>query len=231
MNGEARVRLDKWLWAARFYKTRTLAAQAIDAGQVRVGGERVKTAHAVRTGERVSVRKSGFVWDVTVTGLSDRRGGAAEAALLYQEDEASIADFLVRGLTEQGYAVDLARDGAAALDLLAVASIDVVVLDVMLPRVSGLDVCRTMRDRGDSTPVLMLTARDAVEDRVRGLDTGADDYLVKPFAFSELVARIRALSRREPAASDRGAQQETGRIPPCRRLRLPRSRYAPRPPK
>lgn len=91
MNGETRVRLDKWLWAARFYKTRTLAAQAIDAGQVRVGGERVKTAHAVRTGERVSVRKSGFVWDVTVTGLSDRRGGAADAALLYQEDEASIA--------------------------------------------------------------------------------------------------------------------------------------------
>jgi ribosome-associated heat shock protein Hsp15 len=91
MNGEARVRLDKWLWAARFYKTRTLAAHAIDAGQVRVGGERVKTAHPVRTGERVSVRKSGFVWDVTVTGLSDRRGGAADAALLYQEDEASIA--------------------------------------------------------------------------------------------------------------------------------------------
>ena len=91
MNGETRVRLDKWLWAARFYKTRTLAAQAIDAGQVRVGGERVKTAHPVHTGERVSVRKSGFVWDVTVTGLSDRRGGAADAALLYQEDEASIA--------------------------------------------------------------------------------------------------------------------------------------------
>jgi ribosome-associated heat shock protein Hsp15 len=91
VNGDTRVRLDKWLWAARFYKTRTLAAQAIDAGQVRVGGERVKTAHAVRTGERVSVRKSGFVWDVTVTGLSDRRGGAADAALLYREDEASTA--------------------------------------------------------------------------------------------------------------------------------------------
>ena len=121
--------------------------------------------------------------------------------VLVVEDEATIADFLVRGLAEQGYAVDLARDGAAALDLLAVASIDVVVLDVMLPRVNGLDVCRSMRDRGDATPVLMLTARDAVEDRVRGLDTGADDYLVKPFAFSELVARIRALSRREPAAT------------------------------
>ena len=91
MSADTRLRLDKWLWAARFYKTRTLAAQAVDAGQVRVAGERVKTAHAVRTGERVSIRKAGYVWDVTVTALSDRRGGAAEAALLYKEDEASIA--------------------------------------------------------------------------------------------------------------------------------------------
>ena len=91
MNAETRLRLDKWLWAARFYKTRTLAAQAVDAGQVRVGGERVKTAHAVRTGERVSIRKGGLVWDVTVTALSDRRGGAADAALLYKDGEASIA--------------------------------------------------------------------------------------------------------------------------------------------
>jgi len=91
MTSETRLRLDKWLWAARFYKTRTLAAQAIDAGQVRAGGERVKTAHAVRTGERVSIRKAGYVWEVTVTALSDRRGGAPEAALLYKEDDASIA--------------------------------------------------------------------------------------------------------------------------------------------
>ena len=87
---DARVRLDKWLWAARFYKTRTLAAQAVDAGHVRVGGERVKTAHAVRSGERVTIRKAGYVWEVTVTAVSDRRGGAAEAALLYCEDEVSI---------------------------------------------------------------------------------------------------------------------------------------------
>jgi len=91
MSAELRVRIDKWLWAARFYKTRSLAAQAIEAGQVRVGGERVKTAHAVRAGEVVTVRKSGYVWEVTVTALSDRRGGAAEAALLYRESEASIA--------------------------------------------------------------------------------------------------------------------------------------------
>jgi DNA-binding response OmpR family regulator len=122
--------------------------------------------------------------------------------VLVVEDEATIADFLVRGLTEQGYAVDLAKDGLEALDALAVTSVDVVVLDVLLPRMDGLEVCRRMRERRDHTPVLMLTARDAIEDRVRGLDTGADDYLVKPFAFSELVARIRALSRREPAATE-----------------------------
>lgn len=91
MNAESRIRLDKWLWAARFYKTRTLAAQAIDAGQVRVAGERVKTAHPVRVGERVSVRKSGYVFEVAVIALSDKRGGAADAALLYEEDAASIA--------------------------------------------------------------------------------------------------------------------------------------------
>ena len=91
VSADARLRLDKWLWAARFYKTRTLAAQAVDSGQVRVGGERVKTAHAVRAGERVSIRKAGYVWEVRVTALSDRRGGAAEAALLYEEGAASIA--------------------------------------------------------------------------------------------------------------------------------------------
>jgi ribosome-associated heat shock protein Hsp15 len=87
----SKVRLDKWLWAARFYKTRTLATQAIEAGQVRVGGERVKAAHAVRAGEAITVRKAGYSWEVSVTALSDRRGGAADAALLYREDPASIA--------------------------------------------------------------------------------------------------------------------------------------------
>jgi len=91
VSGDTRLRLDKWLWAARFYKTRTLAAEAIDAGHVRIEGERVKTAHPVRGGDRVSIRKAGYVWDVTVTAVSDRRGGAADAALLYKEDDASIA--------------------------------------------------------------------------------------------------------------------------------------------
>ena len=122
--------------------------------------------------------------------------------LLVVEDEPAIADFVVRGLAEQGYAVDLASDGAAALDLAEVGSFDVIVLDIVLPKVDGLTVCRRLRERGNKTPVLMLTARDTVDDRVRGLDTGADDYLVKPFAFAELVARVRALSRREPHATD-----------------------------
>jgi DNA-binding response OmpR family regulator len=122
--------------------------------------------------------------------------------VLVVEDEATIADFLVRGLTEQGYAVDHVADGQAALDILASASFDAVVLDILLPKLDGLTVCGRMRERGDHTPVLMLTARDTVDDRVRGLDSGADDYLVKPFAFAELVARIRALSRREPTATN-----------------------------
>src|ERR1700674_5005776 len=102
--------------------------------------------------------------------------------VLVVEDEPTIADFVVRGLPEPGHAVDLAQDGAAALDLAEIASFDVVVLDLMLPHVDGLTVCRRLRERGNKTPVLMLTAMDTVEDRVQGLDTGADDYLVKPFA-------------------------------------------------
>jgi heavy metal response regulator len=118
--------------------------------------------------------------------------------LLLVEDEAQIADFISRGLSEQGYAVDVAHDGDEALDWAGVADFDLIVLDVMLPGRDGIDVCRTLRSRGLRTPVLMLTARDAVHDRVLGLDSGADDYLVKPFAFAELVARLRALLRREP---------------------------------
>ena len=120
--------------------------------------------------------------------------------ILLVEDERRIADFICRGLSEQGFAVDLAHDGDEALDWADVAQFDLIILDVMLPGRDGLDVCRMLRQRGVRTLILMLTARDAVEDRVRGLDSGADDYLVKPFAFAELLARIRALTRREPAA-------------------------------
>lgn len=118
--------------------------------------------------------------------------------VLVVEDERKIADFIRRGLTEQGYAVDVAHDGEEALGWPEVADFDVMLLDVMLPGRNGVEVCRTLRERGVRLPILMLTARDAVEDRVRGLDSGADDYLVKPFAFAELLARLRALTRREP---------------------------------
>ena len=121
--------------------------------------------------------------------------------ILVVEDERRIADFILRGLSEHGYAVDVAGDGEEALHWPDAAEFDVIILDIMLPVRDGIDVCRTLRRRGMRTPILMLTARDAVEDRVRGLDSGADDYLVKPFAFAELLARVRALTRREPAAT------------------------------
>ena len=120
--------------------------------------------------------------------------------VLVVEDERRIADFIRKGLCEQGYGVDIACDGDEALRWVEVAEFDLIVLDVMLPVRDGIEVCRTLRKRGLRTPILMLTARDAVEDRVRGLDSGADDYLVKPFAFAELMARLRALTRREPAS-------------------------------
>ena len=120
--------------------------------------------------------------------------------VLVVEDQHRIADFISRGLSEQGYAVDVAYDGDEALQWVDTAEFDVIVLDVMLPIRDGIEVCRTLRERGLRMPILMLTARDTVEDRVRGLDSGADDYLVKPFAFAELLARLRALTRREPVA-------------------------------
>src|SRR4030095_12610450 len=119
-----------------------------------------------------------------------------EMRILLVEDEPSAALMLAKGLREQSYAVDTAADGEVALYQLSVHDYDLVILDVMLPRKDGLQVCREMRASGLSTPVLMLTARDAVDDRVGGLDAGADDYLIKPFDFSELLARARALLRR-----------------------------------
>jgi two-component system response regulator MprA len=116
--------------------------------------------------------------------------------LLVVDDDPALARTLRRALGIEGFAVECAADGAEALQRLAHASFDAVVLDVSMPRLDGLAVCRRMRERHDRTPVLMLTARDAVADRVSGLDAGADDYLVKPFALDELNARVRALLRR-----------------------------------
>jgi DNA-binding response OmpR family regulator len=116
--------------------------------------------------------------------------------LLVVEDERGIAGALRQGLGEQGYAVDVARDGATGREYALAASYDVILLDILLPELDGITLLRELRRRGITTPILLLTARDAVDDRVSGLDAGADDYLVKPFSFSELLARIRALLRR-----------------------------------
>lgn len=120
----------------------------------------------------------------------------SKVRLLVIEDEAKIADFLRRGLESAGYAVDVAGDGAQAIDLIFAADYDLVILDLMLPDIDGLDLLQKMRNRKTNPPVLILSARDAVNDRVKGLEYGADDYIVKPFAFAELLARTRALLRR-----------------------------------
>jgi two-component system OmpR family response regulator len=120
--------------------------------------------------------------------------------VLVGEDEAKMANLLKRGLEHEGYAVDLAGDGTEALWAAREFDFDAIVLDAMIPAPDGFEVCRTLRSEGRWTPVLLLTARDAVDDRVLGLDAGADDYLTKPFAFSELFARLRALTRRELGA-------------------------------
>jgi len=116
--------------------------------------------------------------------------------LLLVEDERKVASFIARSLREALYAVDVVETGEKALDLVGRAAYDLILLDLRLPRLSGVEVCREMRDAGMETPVLMLTARSLVEQRVEGLDAGADDYLTKPFALAELHARVRALTRR-----------------------------------
>ena len=118
--------------------------------------------------------------------------------LLVIEDEPTIANFVCQGLSEAGHAVDVARDGEEGLDYALAAEYDVLILDIMLPKLDGIQLLRRLRREGHKTPCLMLTARDTVDNRVEGLDAGADDYLVKPFAFPELLARVRALMRRPP---------------------------------
>jgi DNA-binding response OmpR family regulator len=116
--------------------------------------------------------------------------------ILVAEDETSMGDLLRQGLTEQNHTVTLARDGEEALAAVATSAFDVIVLDVMMPRVNGLEVTRRVRAEKNHTPILLLTARDAAEDIVKGLDAGADDYLVKPFLLNVLLARLRAIARR-----------------------------------
>ena len=138
--------------------------------------------------------------------------------ILVVEDELKMAALLRRGLTEEGHAVDVARTGDDGVWMAQAVDYDAIVLDLMLPGIDGLGVCRRWRESGVWSPVLMLTARDAVEDRVAGLDAGADDYLAKPFSFAELLARLRALARR--GAPERPQILEVGdlRLDPATRL-------------
>jgi heavy metal response regulator len=116
--------------------------------------------------------------------------------ILLVEDEPRVARFVAKGLREKSYAVDIATEGESALYQTEINDYDLIILDVMLPGKDGFEICRELRGRGLNAPVLMLTARDAIDDRVEGLDSGADDYLIKPFEFKELLARVRALLRR-----------------------------------
>lgn len=122
--------------------------------------------------------------------------------VLVVEDDMGISRFIHQGLNEAGYAVDVAADGQEGISYAIAAEYDVIVLDVLLPELDGLSVLKNLRQRGLQTPVLLLTALDTVQDRVLGLDAGADDYLIKPFDFTELLARLRALLRRPPLQTD-----------------------------
>jgi heavy metal response regulator len=117
--------------------------------------------------------------------------------ILVIEDEVKIAQFIKRGLKEEGYAVDVSNDGEEGHFLLSSNEYDAIILDIMLPKIDGLTLCRTLRKEGNQTPIIMLTAKDTVKDKVKGLDSGADDYLPKPFAFEELLARVRVLLRKK----------------------------------
>ena len=117
--------------------------------------------------------------------------------ILLAEDDRRIANFVSKGLRENTYAVDVVNNGEDALYQLSISDYDLIILDVMMPIKDGFEVCRELRQSGNKTPILMLTARDAIEDRISGLDFGADDYLIKPFEFGELLARLRALLRRQ----------------------------------
>jgi len=121
--------------------------------------------------------------------------------ILIIEDEKKIASFMKRGLKEEGYAADIASDGEDGLFLAETNPYDLIILDLMLPKMDGIELCKALREKKIRTPVMMVTAKDAVSDKVEGLDSGADDYLTKPFAFEELLARVRALLRKNDGAS------------------------------
>jgi DNA-binding response OmpR family regulator len=144
-------------------------------------------------------------------GVTPDRGVAA-MRILVVEDERKLARLIGRGLEEGGHVVDLAYDGDEGIARAGERIHDIIVMDIMLPKHSGLDICRWLRGQRITTPVLMLTARDQIEDKVEGLDAGADDYLTKPFAIEELLARVRALGRRMAPAGAAGTHPTTLRV-------------------
>ncbi|WP_059051704.1 response regulator transcription factor [Paenibacillus senegalimassiliensis] len=129
------------------------------------------------------------------------------SGILVIDDDEKITSMLRRGLAFEGYDVSTARNGAEGLSMILSEDPDLIILDVMMPQVDGFEVCRRLREGGSTVPVLMLTAKDEVENRVKGLDTGADDYLVKPFALEELLARVRALLRRKEGNGENSSQR------------------------
>ena len=137
------------------------------------------------------------------------------AKVLLVDDEIALTDSLGRVLRREGYEVTIAADGAAGYDQAIAQTFDLFILDWMLPELSGIELCRRLRQQGIATPVLFLTAKDTIDDRVQGLDSGADDYLIKPFELQELLARVRALIRRSPSLPpDPSAPNAAERIPP-----------------
>ena len=134
--------------------------------------------------------------------LFNREKGGAFIRILIVDDEPALLKIIAKRLTENGYSVDTCDNGEDAQDYIDAAEYDCILLDIMLPKVDGLTILRKIRQKGNATPVLLLTAKDAVTDRVKGLDAGADDYLVKPFAFDELLARMRVLLRRQNGKRD-----------------------------
>ena len=130
----------------------------------------------------------------------------ADMRLLVAEDQKDLNEIITKTLTKNHYTVDSCYDGQEALDYLDMAEYDAAILDIMMPRISGLDVVKTLRASGSRLPILLLTARDSIQDRVLGLDSGADDYLIKPFAFEELLARIRAMLRKKEGRAQNRCQ-------------------------
>lgn len=157
--------------------------------------------------------------EVRRCGGNERYDGERWGAvrILVVEDEIRLATLVHRGLTEEGHGVDLAGSGEEALNWVAISVYDSIILDIMLPGIDGLEVCRRLRHRRVQTPILLLTARDTVSGRVAGLDAGADDYLVKPFALAELMARLRALARRPPVTHETVLWAEDLRLDPATR--------------